>query len=78
MTLPSPYPVARDYTVTVYIDKRGGVYDFRVEHGGPLDGRMRGELASVLLTSKFEPAQHFGRPMMGQRVILFQRIDSKS
>ena len=78
MTLPSPYPVARDYTVTAYIDERGGVYDFRVEYGGPLEGRMRGELASALLTTKFKPAQRFGRPMMGQRVILFQRIDSKS
>ncbi len=78
MTLPSPYPVARDYTVLAYIDDRGGVYDFRVAGGEPLDERMRGELASALLTSKFEPAQRFGKPMMGQRVILFQRIDSQS
>ena len=78
MTLPSPYPVARDYTVLAYIDDRGGVYDFLVADGEPVEGRMRGELASALLTSKFEPAQRFGQPMMGQRVIVFQRIDSKS
>lgn len=77
MALPSPYPVGRDFTVLAYIDERGGVYDYRVAGGQPLDKRTRGELASALVTSRFEPAQRFGRPILGQRVILFQRIDSR-
>lgn len=76
MTLPSPYPVSRDLIVVAFIDHRGGVYDYRVASDEPLDQRMRGQLANALLTSKFEPAQRFGQPILGQRVILYQRVDS--
>ncbi|MDE0126112.1 MAG: zf-HC2 domain-containing protein [Bryobacterales bacterium] len=76
MTLPSPYPVSRDLIVLAYIDHRGGVYDYKVASSEPLDQRMRGQLANALLTSKFEPAQRFGQPIRGQRVILYQRVDS--
>lgn len=77
MTRPSPYPVGCGFTVLAYIDARGAVYDYFVAGGEPPDERMRGELASVLLTSVFEPAQRFGRPVPGKRVILFQRISSE-
>lgn len=77
MTRPSPYPVGCGFTVLAYIDARGAVYDYFVAGGEPLDERMRGELASALLTSVFEPAQRFGRPVPGKRVILFQRISSE-
>lgn len=76
MTLPSPYPVARDLIVLAYIDHRGGVYDYKVASSEPLDQRVRGQLANALLTSKFEPAQRFGQPILGQRVILYQRVNS--
>lgn len=77
MTRPSPYPVGCGFTVLAYIDARGAVYDYFVAGGEPPDERMRGELASALLTSVFEPAQRFGRPVPGKRVILFQRISSE-
>lgn len=77
MTRPSPYPVGCGFTVLAYIDARGAVYDYFVAGGEPLDERMRGELASALLTSVFEPAQRFGRPVPGKRVILFQSITSE-
>lgn len=77
MTRPSPYPVGSGFTVLAYIDARGAVYDYFVAGGEPPDERMRGELASALLTSVFEPAQRFGRPVPGKRVILFQRISSE-
>ncbi len=78
MALPSPYRVARDFTVIAYIDMHGGVYDYRVVSDEPLDQRMHGELANALLTSKFQPALRFGQPILGQRVILYQRIDSRA
>ena len=77
MTRPSPYPVGCGFTVLAYIDARGAVYDYFVAGGEPPDERMRGALASALLTSTFEPAQRFGRPVPGKRVILFQRISSE-
>ena len=76
MLIPSPYQVAQDFTVIAYVDIEGGVYDYRVVSEEPLDRRMRSELANALLTSKFQPALRFGQPTLGQRVILYQRIDS--
>ena len=74
--LPSPYPVGRDFTVIAYIDMRGGVYDYQVMSDEPIEGRVRAQLANALLTSRFQPAKRFGRPILGQRVIHYQRIDS--
>ncbi len=76
MALPSPYSVGRDFTVVAYIDLRGGVYDFRIVSDEPLDRRTHARLANTLLTSKFQPASRFGQPALGQRVILYQQIDS--
>ena len=78
MLLPSPYRVAQDFTVIAYIDIQGEVYDYRIVTDEPLDQRMHGELANALLTSKFQPALRFGQPILGQRVILYQRIDSRA
>lgn len=78
MVLPSPYRVARNLTVIAYIDMEGGVYDYRVVNDEPLDQRMQGELANALLTSKFQPALRFGQPILGHRVILYQRIDTRA
>lgn len=76
MAMRSPYPVDHDFTVLVYIDMHGGVYDYEVASDEPLDRRVRGQLGNALLTSRFEPAQRFGQPIPGHAVILFQRIDS--
>ena len=77
MTLPSPYTVSGDLTILAYIDHRGGVYDYHVASDEPLDMRIRAQLANALLTSKFAPAKRFGRPTLGRRVILYQRVDSR-
>ncbi len=76
LSLPSPTPVGREFTVLALIDARGGVYDYCVVDGDQLDPRARAELASALLTSRFRPARSFGQPVPGHRVILFQRINS--
>lgn len=76
MTLPSPFPVPEELVVLAYIDRRGTVYDYRVASDKPLDPGMQSQLANALLTSKFEPARRFGQPILGHRVILYQRIDS--
>ena len=78
MALPSPYSVGRDFTVVAYIDMRGGVYDYRIVSDEPLDRRTHARLANTLLTSKFQPASRFGQPILGQRVILYQQIDSRA
>lgn len=75
MALRSPFPVDHDFTVLVYIDKHGGVYDYEVASDEPLDRRMRGKLGNALLTSQFEPARRFGQPIPGQALVLFQRVD---
>lgn len=74
---PSPYPVAEDVTVVAHIDSRGVVYDYLIAGGPPIDARALSELANTLLTSQFEPAEHFGQPCKGTTVILFQRIDTR-
>ena len=78
MVLPSPYPVVRDFTVVAYIDMRGGVYDYRILSDELLDSRSHARVANALLTSKFEPASLFGQPTLGQRVIVYQRIDTRA
>ncbi len=76
ITVPSPYPVSRDLIVLAYIDRRGVVYDYFVASDESLDGRMRGQLANALLTSKFRPAERFGKPVSGERMIHYQSVDS--
>ncbi len=76
MTAPSPYPVSRDLIVLAYIDHRGVVYDYFVASDEPLDLRMRGQIANALLTCKFRPAERFGKPVSGERMIHYQSVDS--
>lgn len=76
MTAASPYPVSRDLIVVAFIDRRGAVYDYLVASDEPLDVRMQGQIANALLTSKFRPAERFGKPVSGERVILYQSVDS--
>ncbi len=76
MVMRSPCGVDRDYTVLAYIDQDGGVYDYTVATDEPLNNRMLGQLGNLLLTSRFQPAQRFGQPTLGQAVILFQRVES--
>ncbi len=76
MTVPSPYPVSRDLIVLAYIDHRGAVYDYFIASDDALDGHMHGQLANALLTAKFRPAERFGKPVSGERMIHYQSIDS--
>ena len=77
LVLPSPLRVSTDFAVVAHIDMAGNVYDYRIASDEPMDSRMRGEIANALLTSRFEPARHFGQPTLGHRVILYQRIDAR-
>ncbi len=76
MTAASPYPVSRDLIVLAYIDHRGAVYDYLIASDEPLDIRMQGQIANALLTCKFRPAERFGQPVPGERMILYQSVES--
>jgi anti-sigma factor RsiW len=60
-------------TVEVYVDPRGRVYDYDIV-SGPEDAATRAELETLLLSSKFEPAQWFGQPVRGVAVLSFAGV----
>jgi anti-sigma factor RsiW len=60
-------------TVEVYVDARGLVYDYDIV-SGPSDEATRAQLETLLLSSKFKPAQWFGRPVRGVEVMTFSGV----
>lgn len=60
-------------TVEVYVDRQGRVYDYDIV-SGPSDSATRAELETLLLSSKFEPAQWFGQPVRGVAVLSFSGV----
>lgn len=60
-------------TVEVYVDPQGRVYDYDIV-SGPNDADTRAELESVLLSSKFQPAQWFGQPVRGVALLSFAGV----
>jgi Putative zinc-finger len=60
-------------TVEVYVDSQGRVYDYDIV-SGPTDSTTRAELETLLLSSKFEPAQWFGQPVRGVAVLSFAGV----
>lgn len=61
-------------TVEVYVDAQGRVYDYDIV-AGPSDPATRAELETLLLSSKFEPAEWFGQPVRGVAVLSFSGVD---
>lgn len=60
-------------TVEVYVDPQGRVYDYDIV-SGPNDTATRSELETLLLSSKFVPAQWFGQPVRGVAVLSFAGV----
>ena len=60
-------------TVEVYVDPQGRVYDYDIV-SGPSDAETRAELETLLLSSKFEPAQWFGQPVRGVALLSFAGV----
>jgi hypothetical protein len=60
-------------TVEVYVDAKGRVYDYDIV-SGPSDSATRAELETLLLSSKFQPAQWFGQPVRGVEVMTFSGV----
>jgi anti-sigma factor RsiW len=60
-------------TVEVYVDTQGRVYDYDIV-SGPNDATTRAELETLLLSSKFEPAQWFGQPVRGVALLSFAGV----
>lgn len=60
-------------TVEVYVDAQGRVYDYDIV-AGPSDPATRAQLATLLLSSKFQPAEWFGEPVRGVAVLSFSGV----
>jgi len=60
-------------TVEVYVDTQGRVYDYDIV-SGPSDPVTRAGLETLLLSSKFEPAQWFGQPVRGVALLSFAGV----
>ncbi|HEY1500972.1 MAG TPA: zf-HC2 domain-containing protein [Acidobacteriaceae bacterium] len=60
-------------TVEVYVDTQGRVYDYDIVSGSS-DATTRAELATLLLSSKFEPAMWFGQPVRGVALLSFAGV----
>jgi anti-sigma factor RsiW len=59
--------------VEVYINDAGQMYDYRIV-SGPTDEATRSQVENLLLTSVFEPARFFGKPVRGLTVLSFSGV----
>jgi anti-sigma factor RsiW len=59
--------------VEVYINDEGQMYDYRIV-SGPTDDATRAQVENLLLTSVFEPARFFGKPVRGLTVLSFAGV----
>jgi hypothetical protein len=55
------------------VDTQGRVYDYDIV-SGPDDATTRAQLETLLLSSKFEPAQWFGQPVRGVALLSFAGV----
>ena len=80
MIMPSPFGVTEETVVLAFIDGEGFVYDFRVisndGNGMRVPAKVASRLAMALVTTRFEPATNFGRPVLGTMLITFRPADS--
>lgn len=60
-------------TVEVYVDAQGRVYDYDIV-AGPSDAATRAQLETLLLSSRFQPAEWFGQPVRGVAVLSFSGV----
>lgn len=60
-------------TVEVYVDAEGRVYDYDIV-AGPSDPATRADLETLLLSSKFQPAERFGLPVKGVALLSFSGV----
>ncbi len=70
------FAVARHISVEAFVDGQGYVYDFRIirlpgSYPEP-DRMLRAQLAHALLSVRFDPATHFGRPTLGRVLLSFR------
>jgi hypothetical protein len=77
MSMPTPFSVTEETLVLAFIDGEGSVYDFRVisNDGKRPNAKLTKQLASALVTTRFEPAMNFGRPVPGTMLITLRPAD---
>jgi hypothetical protein len=75
--IPSPLAISGEITVEAFIDDQGRMYDFRFVQLPPQLGNdvLRMQLANALLTTRFQPAMNFGRPVRGRILISYVQMD---
>ena len=80
MSAPTPFSVTEETVVLAYINEHGDVYDFQVISSEGRSYRphpkLAAELASALVTTRFEPAMNFGRPVAGTVLITLRPADT--
>jgi hypothetical protein len=78
MIMPTPFSVTEETVVLAFIDGDGDVYDFRVisNDGYRPHPKLAAELASALVTTRFEPAMSFGRAVPGTVLITLRPADT--
>ena len=74
-----PGPVLEeDVTVEAFIDREGRVYHVRMlempQNTPDAEMKIRSQVRNILLTSKFDPATRFGKPVFGRVLVAFRSV----
>lgn len=60
-----------DVTVEVTLDKDGSVLDYSIPNN--VNGKLRNDIANMILFTNFEPATQLGMPVAGKVLVSFRR-----
>ncbi len=71
-----PFGFSEDNVVVqVTLDERGSVVDYELPNN--VSGKLRNDIANMILFAKFQPATAFGMPVAATVLVSFRRIDVK-
>jgi hypothetical protein len=71
-----PFGFSEDNVVVqVTLDERGSVVDYTLPNN--VSGKLRNDIANMILFAKFQPATEFGMPIAATVLVSFRRIDVK-
>ena len=74
-----PGPVLEeDVTVEAFIDREGRVYHVRMlempQNTPDVEMKIKSQVRNILLTTKFDPATRFGKPVFGRVLVAFRSV----
>ena len=75
--IPGP-ALEEDVTVEAFIDPEGRVYHVRMlempSNSPDADMKIRSQVRNILLTTQFDPATKFGKPVFGRILVAFRSV----